>query len=219
MLPWRKPISISALVLVAIVLATFTIPASAARARAYTHCPFDIWCAIVKGCPSNHPNCDHSVFHRLSADNPWTTEYIDFGPKIGVSIKCSREQPDSEGRYDHDPIISQLEWNWDPEHGKTWFDISNVDGRPFTDHGMTMYVNEARTAQLDTCLGGTCRPGHTDCLAFYQQWDDDQQGMRACSPNVDIDWHICLYDARMPEYMPTPPTAQSLGFLAQGTEQ
>lgn len=76
-----------------------------------------------------------------------------------------------------------------------------------------MYVDEPAAADLSTCMGGACRPGDEYYLVFYEVWNDDQQGMRACSQNVAIDWHICYYDARLPEYIPTPPTVASLGFL------
>ncbi|ETN36866.1 uncharacterized protein HMPREF1541_07853, partial [Cyphellophora europaea CBS 101466] len=33
-----------------------------------------------------------------------------------------------------------MEWTWDPDHGMTWFDISNVEGRPFMNEGQTTTV-------------------------------------------------------------------------------
>jgi hypothetical protein len=116
-------------------------------------------------------------------------------------MMCSRRTPDSTGSISNAQVL-QLEWSWEPDAGKTWFDVSNVAGRPFVNEGLTLYVSEERTEASNTCAGRTCAPGDGNCGEFYEGATDDVQGMRACSDNVDLEFHLCLYDASLPEYGP-----------------
>jgi hypothetical protein len=86
-------------------------------------------------------------------------------------------------------------------------------GRPVQACGESLYVNEAKTAALNTCVGGTCKPGGADCLAFYGDSDDDARGMRACSQNVALTWVLCKYDTSLAEHGPVATTAQNLAYL------
>jgi hypothetical protein len=89
------------------------------------------------------------------------------------------------------PLVTQLEYCWNVTAGKTFFDASNVAGMPFLNEGFKLDVRDPTPISTPKCYDAYCGPGDVNCNQVYNKADDDFQGMRDCSLNVDMRLTLC----------------------------
>lgn len=99
-------------------------------------------------------------------------------PGVGVSIKLS---PSMNGP------VSQFEYTW--ADGKVYYDLSNIDGSPFADAGMTLVPSMMGDSSNPTCQEVDCPAGEAVCHAAYNQPDDVRTTV--CNENSDLTLTMC----------------------------
>lgn len=92
----------------------------------------------------------------------------------GISIKLATE-PDQAGP------ITQYEYTI---AGNLWYDISNINGFPFSDSGLTL------TPSTGSCRSMVCPAGVTLCSGVYNQ-PDDNEATAACDSSADTTLVLC----------------------------
>lgn len=85
-----------------------------------------------------------------------------------------------------------------------WFDISNVNGSPFFDHGITVRAKPAVSA----CRPITCEPGSTCGTQIYNEPDDDY-AVSACEPDQDLIMVLCSGSSSTSDPGSSSPAATS----------
>lgn len=161
----------------------------AGRAELVHHCSYPVWCAVVIGFKPDDPTPQEQrpVVNWIPqpADKPIIDEFAVHPANTGISLMCTRE-PKA-----HKPLVTQLEYTWRPDLGQTYFDVSNVEGDPFVDEGFRMVVNDPIKPLNASCFGAYCAPGDRKCGEVYNKWNDDFNGMRACSSDVLMRLTLC----------------------------
>ena len=99
-------------------------------------------------------------------------------PGVGVSIKLS---PSMNGP------VSQFEFTW--ADGKIYYDLSNIDGSPFADAGMTLVPSMMGDGANPTCQEVACPAGQGTCSAAYNNPDDVRTTV--CSDQSDLTLTMC----------------------------
>ena len=99
-------------------------------------------------------------------------------PGVGISIKLS---PSMNGP------VSQFEFTW--ADGKIYYDLSNIDGFPFADAGMTLVPSMIGDGSNPTCQEVDCPAGQAVCSAAYNNPDDVRTTV--CSDQSDLTLTIC----------------------------
>jgi hypothetical protein len=90
-------------------------------------------------------------------------------------------------------LVTQLEWTWEQGQGLVYFDVSNVAGQPFTDHGFVLHAFDAEDPrqQRNNCNDAYCAPGDSNCQGVYNKWNDDEQAMRSCFDDTVLGMMLC----------------------------
>ncbi|OAL31155.1 hypothetical protein AYO20_08390 [Fonsecaea nubica] len=163
----------------------------AARADVVHYCPYPVWCAVVVGYEPNDPTpqSERPAVKWVSqpAGTVLTSHFLDSPQDTGVAMMCTRDPSAST------PLVTQLEYAWEQDEGKTYFDVSNVAGAPFVHEGFEMDVDDPEDPSLSlaSCRGASCGPGDKDCNDVYNKYNDDFQGMRTCSDSINIKLTLC----------------------------
>lgn len=161
----------------------------AGRAELVHNCNYPVWCAVVAGFEPDDPtplNQRTPVnWIPQPAGQVIVDDYTTHPQGTGVSIMCTREPQAMK------PLVTQLEYTWRPDLQKTYFDVSNVEGDPFVYEGFRMVLNDKVKPLNASCYGAYCAPGDQHCAQVYNKWDDDFQGMRACSHEVITHLTLC----------------------------
>ena len=99
-------------------------------------------------------------------------------PGVGVSIKLS---PNATGQ------VTQFEYTW--ADGNIHYDISNIDGNPFSAGGMELTPSMAGASGYPTCQTVSCPAGQSSCDAAYNKPDDVRT--MVCPENSDLTMTLC----------------------------
>lgn len=160
-----------------------------AQAEVVHNCPYPVYCATVVGYQPDDLTPQEQrpavTWHLTSPEQVITDSFLSHDVNTGVALMCTRDPTAVK------PMVTQMEYTWRPDLGQTFFDLSNVEGNPFGNEGFAMTLWDPSTIMLDNCSGAYCAPGQADCAKIYNKWDDDFQGMRACSDQVKIRLHLC----------------------------
>ncbi|ROW10955.1 hypothetical protein VMCG_00856 [Cytospora schulzeri] len=136
-------------------------------------CDFPIYCI---GSRSNDGIGDATETIEVPAGDSWRSPLEVLDNDYGSALKCSPEEdtPD-DNQY-------QMEVN---SNGKTWLDLSIVNGDPFTDYERAVYFSKRG---LD-CPSLECSPGDNSC-----EWCPEV-GETICDPPNFITCHDTDADA------------------------
>lgn len=99
-------------------------------------------------------------------------------PNVGVSIKLA---PSTSGP------VTQFEFTW--ADGNINYDISNIDGNPFSAGGMTLAPSMAGAAGFPSCKVVNCPAGQATCDAAYNLPDDVRT--MVCPDASDLTMTLC----------------------------
>ncbi|RMZ83084.1 hypothetical protein DV738_g1282, partial [Chaetothyriales sp. CBS 135597] len=121
-------------------------------AKVINNCDFDVYYASVSQGVSAEPALiQGSYSEKYSLHNN------------GVSIKLALE-PNLGGE------VSQFEFTW--YDGNTAYDLSNIDGYPFAEWGITIEPSVSADSDYPTCVPVDCPAGEVPCDAAYNLPDD-----------------------------------------------
>ena len=133
-------------------------------------------------------NCGFSVYYAAvgqsySADmqelsGSYSAQYSQEG--VGISIKLSPNDTTSGA-------ISQFEYTW--ADGKIDYDISNINGYPFSSGGMSLVPSMTNDPNNPTCVPVDCPAGDSVCTAAYNAPDDTRT--MVCSEDSDLTLTMC----------------------------
>lgn len=161
----------------------------AGRAEVVHQCKYPVWCAVVAGYAPNDPTPQNQrppvVWVPQPAGKVIVDQFNTHPVDTGMALMCTRD-PSAEK-----PAVTQLEYTWRPDQSMTYFDVSNVEGNPFGDEGFRMDVYDPIQPLPTYCYPAVCAPGDQACGQIYNKWDDDFQGMRACSHEMAMRLNLC----------------------------
>lgn len=132
--------------------------------------------------------CDHDVYAQSIADSAdadlvtispggsYSEEFQVNANGGGISIKLS----DSEDQKD----VSQFEYTLSDSDNKVFYDLSNIDGYPFKDGGVSIIPSD------DSCPKILCEGGVAKCKEAYNKPDDDH-ATKGCSSDTDLELVLC----------------------------
>ncbi|MCJ1394778.1 hypothetical protein MMC18_007658 [Xylographa bjoerkii] len=106
---------------------------------------------------------------------PYSEEYQTRTDGGGISIKISTV-------YEDEQIITQFEYTLGK--GQLWYDVSNVNGFPFSDDGLELIPSES------SCRNVTCPAGEGACHAAYTL-PEDNWATAECDPTSDLTMTLC----------------------------
>jgi hypothetical protein len=151
----------------AVLLALAPSAMAAGTAHVINNCGFPIYYASVG--QSQHANMQE-------LQGSYSESYSQ--PGVGVSIKLS---PSMNGP------VSQFEFTW--ADGKVYYDLSNIDGSPFADSGISIQPSMAGDSSNPTCQPVVCPAGQSPCAAAYNLPDDTRTTV--CNENSDLTLTMC----------------------------
>ncbi|ETN45946.1 uncharacterized protein HMPREF1541_00128 [Cyphellophora europaea CBS 101466] len=96
----------------------------------------------------------------------------------GISIKLAPSA---------DANPTQFEFTW--ADGKINYDLSNINGNPFANEGMSLVPSMSNDPNNPTCVPINCAAGDSVCDAAYNQPDDVRT--HVCSDNADLVLTMC----------------------------
>lgn len=99
---------------------------------------------------------------------------------VGISIKLSPNDSTSGA-------VSQFEFTW--AGGKINYDLSNIDGYPFANGGMSVVPSMSNDPNNPTCVPVECPAGESVCTAAYNAPDDTRT--MVCDQDSDLTLTMC----------------------------
>jgi hypothetical protein len=99
---------------------------------------------------------------------------------VGISIKLSPNDSTSGP-------ISQFEFTW--AAGKIHYDLSNIDGYPFSAGGMSVVPSMQNDPNNPTCVPVDCPAGQAVCTAAYNTPSDTRT--MVCDQESDLTLTMC----------------------------
>lgn len=133
-------------------------------------CGYSIWYASISGEaePMQEMNPGGSMSQPYSL------------PGVGVSVKLAMNDSESGP-------LSQFEFTW--ASGKINYDLSNINGYPFSAGGMTVTPSIEDDPNNPTCVPIVCPAGASVCSAAYNAPDDTRT--MVCSDSASISLVLC----------------------------
>jgi len=133
-------------------------------------------------------NCGFDIYYASVAQNAgasmqllqgsYTEQYSDQG--VGISIKLAMANSLSGP-------VSQFELTW--QNDKINYDLSNINGYPFSAGGMELVPSTPADSSNPTCVVVNCPAGESTCTAAYNQPDDT--ATKVCSDQTNLVLTMC----------------------------
>lgn len=98
---------------------------------------------------------------------------------VGISIKLSSSI---------DGAVTQFEYTW-VSGNSVAYDISNIDGNPFSAGGMSLVPSMEGAEGFPSCVTVNCPAGQDRCDAAYNLPDDVRT--KVCPENSDLTFTLC----------------------------
>lgn len=155
---------------------------AAGTARVVNNCGTDVWYASVA----------QSVHASMQKLPPGGYSESFSKANVGVSIKLAATQGGA---------VTQFEFTWDSP--TVAYDISNIDGNPFAQQGMSLVPSMVGAAGYPSCVVVDCPAGQDRCDAAYNLPDDVRT--KVCPEDSDLTFTLCPGGA----VAPAPPAAPS----------
>ncbi|MCJ1256867.1 hypothetical protein MMC24_004692 [Lignoscripta atroalba] len=135
-------------------------------------CDFDVYLLFVDDKAGNPQTLSKSA---PSYSEPYRTR-----AKGGIAVQVATKADQS--------VFSLFEYHYDQSASQVWYDISNILGQPFKEHGITL-----EPSALDVehnCVKVNCPAGDAMCKEAYNKWNDDF-ATHVCSSSVDLTMRLC----------------------------
>jgi hypothetical protein len=153
----------------AVLLASATAVSAAGTAHVINNCGYPVYYASVG-------QSYHAEMNALQGS--YSESYSQ--PGVGVSIKLAPNAT-STGP------VSQFEFTW--ADGKIAYDLSNIDGYPFSAGGMRVVPSTQGDSAHPSCVVVDCPAGEAVCTAAYNLPDDVRT--MVCSEDTDLTLTLC----------------------------
>lgn len=156
---------------------------AAGTAHVVNNCGTDVWIASVAqnvGAP----------MQKLASGGGYSETYTK--ANVGISIKLAATEGGS---------VTQFEYTWDSPNIN--YDISNIDGNPFAQQGMSLVPSTVGAAGYPSCVAVNCPAGESRCDAAYNLPDDVRT--KVCPEDSDLTFTLCPGGS----VAPAPPAASS----------
>ncbi|KAL2416063.1 hypothetical protein ABEF95_008722 [Exophiala dermatitidis] len=153
----------------AVLLASAPAVMAVGSATVVNNCGFPIYYASV--------GQDYNA-NMQQLQGSYTEKYSQEG--VGISIKLSPNATTSGP-------VSQFEFTW--ADGKVSYDLSNIDGYPFSAGGMEIVPSNQNDASNPTCVPVDCPAGETVCTAAYNAPDDTRT--MVCDQDTNLVLTMC----------------------------
>jgi len=124
-------------------------------------------------------------------------------PGVGISIKLS---PSTSG------AVTQFEYIW-VEGQNVAYDISNIDGNPFSSGGMSLVPSMEGADGFLSCVTVNCPAGQDRCDAAYNLPDDVRT--KVCPEDSDLTFTLCPGGASAGGTQPVESAAPAEGSSGQ----
>lgn len=152
-------------------------------------------CALATGVATIVNSCGFDIYYAsistsaegmtmLPPGGAFSEGYTEEG--VGVSIKMAPNDSLSGP-------ITQFEFTW--AAGKINYDISNINGNPFSSEGMVLSPSMAGDPNNPTCQPVVCAAGETVCTGAYNQPDDT--ATMVCDQASSLTFNVCSGAAKM----------------------
>ena len=140
-------------------------------ANIMNRCNFEIYVWSV----TNEPN---NIINTLAPNSGfYSEEYRLNSNDEGISLKIATVSVDT--------VITQLEYTYHLDNPNVYYDVSNINGYPFEEWGLTLF------SSIPTCLTVSCDPGVPECLNIYNKWNDDAQAVKNCDISGNLVLFLC----------------------------
>ncbi|KAI1951599.1 hypothetical protein LOZ12_000717 [Ophidiomyces ophidiicola] len=155
--------------LVAIVaaLAGFLPTAIAGSAKIDNQCSDDVYLWSIA-------DSAHVEMKKLGSGESYSEKYRENGNGGGISMKLSLDESQKE--------VSQFEYTLSKP--KVFYDLSNIDGYPFKDGGVSIIPSNSE------CPKVICSAGDGKCAEAYNKPDDDH-ATKGCPDSTDLHVILC----------------------------
>lgn len=141
---------------------------AAGSAHVISNCGFPVYYASVA-------QNAHAEMQQLPAEG-YSEQYNK--PNVGVSIKLATTLGGQ---------ITQFEFTWDG--GNIYYDMSNINGNPFAQYGMSLVPSSLGASGYPTCVAVNCPAGQDRCEAAYNNPDDVRTTV--CPDSSDLTLTLC----------------------------
>ena len=145
--------------------------------------------ALAVGSASVTNNCGYPIYYASISGEAEPMQALYPGgsyseaytlPDTGVSIKLAMNNSESGP-------LSQFEFTW--ATGSVFYDLSNINGYPFSSGGMTVTPSISDDPSNPTCVPIECPAGASVCSAAYNQPDDTRT--MVCSDSASLSLTLC----------------------------
>ncbi|EXJ85267.1 hypothetical protein A1O3_05942 [Capronia epimyces CBS 606.96] len=153
----------------AVLLASAPAVMAVGSATVVNNCGFPIYYASV--------GQDYTANMQL-LQGSFSEQYTQEG--VGISIKLAPNATTSGP-------VSQFEFTW--ADGKVSYDLSNIDGYPFSAGGMEIVPSLQGDSNNPTCVPVDCPAGESVCTAAYNAPDDTRT--MVCDQDSDLVLTMC----------------------------
>lgn len=164
---------------------------AAGTAHVVNNCGTDVWFASVAqnvGAP----------MQKMASGGSYSETYNKVN--VGISIKLAAT---------YGGPVTQFEFTWDSPNIN--YDISNIDGNPFAQQGMSLVPSSIGAAGYPSCVAVNCPAGESRCDAAYNLPDDVRT--KVCPEDSDLTFTLCPGGA----VAPAPPAASSSSAKASAS--
>lgn len=142
---------------------------SAGSAIVHNQCPYQVYLWSISN--------TNSAMQTLAANGGEYSEAYEINPDGGgISIKIGK---DTKGLN-----ITQFEYTYTPSSSSLWYDLSNINGFPFEDYGVTVVPTDSSCRQV------SCPAGQTLCAQAYNV-PTDNFATAECSSDADAVIVLC----------------------------
>ncbi|KAF2761428.1 hypothetical protein EJ05DRAFT_483796 [Pseudovirgaria hyperparasitica] len=159
-----------------------------------SNCDFPVYLReVIAGTEQNsiHPFGPDGEDILITPGEVWTSMF--YWPNLGISIKLSRD-PWVVG--EPQPLITQLEYTWEPEPQNLWYDISDIDcydTRYPGEHGTDcpFFEDGVLLRSESECRVLKCFPLEDDCKDAYIYPNDDWETKCCTGKPVHLFADLC----------------------------
>lgn len=157
------------------ILGTINLCSAEGTLTVFTHCPAgSVWYAFIGSGDQAPPS-----YQLLTSDLSYPFSHF----SGGISLKIGRSQ-------DPQNNVVQFEFEWDAPANKVWYDLSSLDGYPFSNDGVEAYTSHSPGPNFPMCQTLDCPVGWTSCLNTFTN-PNDQKSM-SCPGDTNIVLGLCI---------------------------
>ena len=165
----------------------------AGRLEVRNHCADTIWVSLAYAGNAKQTTAGDQTDYRPVNSGKNIHVDLDSVPNIdfgGAAVKILTDDAWHLKAWDGE--VLQFEYDWNSVDHKTWYDISNINGAPFAQHGVWLTPDMHNPPGFDVCVETGCVPGGNDengCPGVY--FLPDQEKTHSCPETANFVLDMC----------------------------